>query len=513
MVLNSIPDQLVFLPKTCQQAVLRAACFSIYKPYTVELNATIPCQAVCNDIHASCGKLLPLLVNMSNFEYLNCSSSLYSIANNTCYPDASIAPANASTSSANPSVARYNYSADGICADMTRDVYIPGIHQTPWESPANMGVPDNRTQAGTEHALLSFYSLVPPWLSSHCQISMRQYFCASNYLSPQTVLLRDLLNFTVLLNNILMPQGLEQSALYAPEYWDDAFLLNYSVVIPRLPEREICSKYQEDCSAYIQEISVYIPALRPNCSYQQAVQVAPGEGEQEGPLLYTDYYPQSQGREGPGSTVAYLYMYNHSYINNSAGGGGSSITLPLHSTPVPALGSVQRAWVEDHPTSSSHPYLTNCPAGFVVPDHPGDPRVQWIPPSGCAIACMIPIYTVAEWEDFILTARVVSRIGLVLILLFLYQWTASPSRRDQQMLICLAVGSALHSLMSTIVYTLDWEDVHCVDNNVAFDASDGLSACGRLPYMCMYVCMYIYIYYVCMYIYIYIMYVCIYICI
>jgi hypothetical protein len=40
-----------------------------------------------------------------------------------------------------------------------------------------------------------------------------------------------------------------------------------------------------------------------------------------------------------------------------------------------------------------------CPTGFVIPEEPLRPGVDWAPGSGCAAACPRPVFTAEEYDD------------------------------------------------------------------------------------------------------------------
>ena len=60
-----------------------------------------------------------------------------------------------------------------------------------------------------------------------------------------------------------------------------------------------------------------------------------------------------------------------------------------------------------------------CPEGFVIPDHPHDPRNEWISNSSCAIGCISPVFSRANWAKQEGDVVVCSWIGIFSMILLL----------------------------------------------------------------------------------------------
>ena len=117
----------------------------------------------------------------------------------------------------------------------------------------------------------------------------------------------------------------------------------------------------------------------------------------------------------------------------------------------------------------------NCPDGFVLPDNPGDPDVEWISGTSCAVACADNI--TFNTEMFFTFIVVLSE----LLIIFLILTFISSSMLDKKRVNYMTVSSIGFSLFSTTVMCINtWEPLDkkfCRDNATGLTQDDGLSFC------------------------------------
>lgn len=170
------------------------------------------------------------------------------------------------------------------------------------------------------------------FLKQDCMEAMKRYVCSPILAEPEAVTLRQALVYSDMSAYISVFEGkspgITNSTLQLPSYPDQFYCTNYSVI----------------CASFI---AIAPKNLKANCS-----------------------------RTLPGGNI-------HMYPS----------TIQTVATVVTAAGPVH------YPTQpNSHAYFNatqygyyypDCPAGFVVPEHPGDDNIQWIQGTGCANACRL----------------------------------------------------------------------------------------------------------------------------
>lgn len=120
--------------------------------------------------------------------------------------------------------------------------------------------------------------------------------------------------------------------------------------------------------------------------------------------------------------------------------------------------------------------LRQCPPGFAIPSHEKEisPVVAW---SNCTIACRNPTYTPSEWLRSTAIVKYCNMIGLPLILVLLVTIFMDPKKRDQIVIICIAVLSGLGSLVMLIPTYFPFYSTLCRTEFVGYTEADGISMC------------------------------------
>ena len=124
----------------------------------------------------------------------------------------------------------------------------------------------------------------------------------------------------------------------------------------------------------------------------------------------------------------------------------------------------------------------NCPAGFVWPSSPLDPRVISVPNgNGCALACTLPGYFSNEDTTRLLQIMIgVSATGLPMICAVILTWSTNRIRMEKQYLILIfACLSAFFSLWILITSSkaLIANNTFCSTNATERDQRDGINVC------------------------------------
>jgi len=138
--------------------------------------------------------------------------------------------------------------------------------------------------------------------------------------------------------------------------------------------------------------------------------------------------------------------------------------------------------------------VTSCPAGFVIPDNPTDPRVVWAVPDGdssasgrggygrnqCAQPCTFRGYF-DDGDEATFTAifTLVPYIGLPLILCVIATWLMNPLRmRKQYLPFIFLTQSAIFTLIIAVTGTVTSNPSRfCHDNATEVDTSGGVGLC------------------------------------
>jgi len=343
-------------------------------------------------------------------------------------------------------------------------------------------------QSYIETSLRALFEPLPVWLEATCQARMHEYFCLSSYLQPKSMTVQDLLSqqmpggsgMTVTedeLTRILEGYMVSHPPVIGGRYSNVTDVLGYAFHIPTYPDISVCDRYEDECGGYIDSVADSNPHLKPHCNATMNTPVTYIDAGRVGVDTEVPMYGnRSDTSDNSDTSDTSANSANHSHFNIAIYNNTNELlfyTNNTYSTHTNILMSTLHSILLPS-NSPTYPYITLCPHGFVVPDNPSNPRTQWIPNTGCAIACKIPLFTDAEWDSFILTARVVSYTGLVLGLMLLFTQLIDPIKRMEHMITCLAVVSLIHTVMSSVTHIYEPEDRLCIDNNIPYEAVDGL---------------------------------------
>jgi len=183
---------------------------------------------------------------------------------------------------------------------------------------------------------------LPPYVKADCLFSLKQYICSPLFITPQAVTLREALVYS----NLLATIGalLEGSA---PGVTTTTILK-----LPSYPHNSLCTNYSQTCHDFMN----HAPALAPQCDG-----VVPGNT-----FSIRTYPTQTQ-------VVVAIPL---------------SVKPPVGPTIQGTLKFPTAANTNIYYNATAYGYYTpDCPAGFVVPEHPDDNNIQWATGTGCANGC------------------------------------------------------------------------------------------------------------------------------
>jgi hypothetical protein len=124
-------------------------------------------------------------------------------------------------------------------------------------------------------------------------------------------------------------------------------------------------------------------------------------------------------------------------------------------------------------------FQTTCPAGYVVPDNPNDPRVKWVSGSGCAVSCKVSSYTTTEWGDFMSVSRAVAWVSLVFGVAFTAVFCRSREKMSTEYgVLFYVVTTTLLTLFFCIMRSNTFEAQFCKNNAVPYSNGDGFNWCS-----------------------------------
>lgn len=124
-----------------------------------------------------------------------------------------------------------------------------------------------------------------------------------------------------------------------------------------------------------------------------------------------------------------------------------------------------------------------CPAGFVIPDNPSDPDVEFAADSNCAIGCKSPILGPHTWHTAITFVKTVNLIGLI-CLLFLFVSVSTLYMGEQRqgesrvLLLLICLFSGLATIITFVQRHRPFQDQFCRDNATPITAKDGVTMCA-----------------------------------
>lgn len=159
---------------------------------------------------------------------------------------------------------------------------------------------------------------------------------------------------------------------------DSAAMQAHTFYLPQYPARSVCRGCAASCASFIDVINM--PELTPDCDSDSFTDVT--------------------------KTLMVLPL-------------GGLVNVPFSTEP-DEMSSV---------SAGTLAFKTDCPRGFVVPEAPEDVENQWIPGTGCAVACRSPLWTDGEWRALETITVVMGAIGLPFIIFMLFTWLVDGKRR------------------------------------------------------------------------------------
>ena len=284
-------------------------------------------------------------------------------------------------------------------------------------------VDDAIYQTTIDTKLAAIFASMPKWLTNDCHFAMRKYICSGTYKTA----------YNTSLLEIFADNGVPPAA--AATFGFTPALLAVPVYLPSYPSTDVCNAFATECAFFIAAANNTM--LTPDCA------------------ITSNYKQTINGLELP-----------------------SSVVVALKSDPNPSNSS----------SINDNNYHPSCPgSGIVVPDTAHDPNTERIPGSACALACLSPIYTAAEFNSFTSTMLITSVISLALVLSFLYTWLSDKTRRKQYLVICFASFNVLSTAYNVAVYSHKPEEVFCRNNTSGYNIEiDGANLCTMQPIVLMY---------------------------
>lgn len=254
--LSNVP--LSFLGENCLVAYKKFVCSAIYLPCLVSQNATSsrllgdnseeshvmpfyrPCVSLCHDVANICGSFSSVIDDQldcrARFNYSYGQSRIGKSFDSPPFQfyqreGDSICNAMDGSFSIGSRVESYIYESNGFCRGIASNVYIPpnwesfwaprGILRGSYFSPMQ---PSYVVQETIEQTLtLSISAVLPVWLSTKCQMSLRKYFCGKYLAEPEKLLINRESNLAV---HLVENEAVGPFEISVPHY-DPALCVNY----------------------------------------------------------------------------------------------------------------------------------------------------------------------------------------------------------------------------------------------------------------------------------------------
>lgn len=169
---------------------------------------------------------------------------------------------------------------------------------------------------------------LPVWLSSECRLAMRQYACLPLFAAPEHITVLDAINYSNLPGLAIGLESLIPGVTQS------------TIIVPTYPSRQYCDNFLDKCGFILQQAGPL-----PDCAETL-------------PNSLVQKFPTARQAVGAVHTAAGM-LYFPSDPNNNAYFNATEYGV----------------------------YEPKCPKGYVYPDHPDDPNIQWIPNSACANGC------------------------------------------------------------------------------------------------------------------------------
>ena len=129
---------------------------------------------------------------------------------------------------------------------------------------------------------------------------------------------------------------------------------------------------------------------------------------------------------------------------------------------------------------------SDCPFGFVLPDNPSDPDIEWVNGTNCAISCLSPITERGAFLDGQVIVDFFGWLGFIGLCINLMSYKVSP--KEMHYLTYYNVRFALAATFFTILQSFQKvEDRFCRDNANAISGRDGFVLCNVQATVAIYV--------------------------
>lgn len=271
------------------------------------------------------------------------------------------------------------------------------------------GVPQSLLNAQISKALPQF----PKFVASECRLAFKQYVCHSAFLNPVSITLQ----------NVILQNGINPSAL-PPAF---SALSSYALSLPQYPSFDECNNFVSVCSGLLRSSGRTV-----NCSAISA----------SSPVKARSFPTTRQ-------VVASVALTT------------PPITLRVSTDP--------NTNTFYNVTADATSYTESCPDGFVIPDDPDNPDVQWVTGTACAIPCRAPVWTKDEWDSFIDTADNIPIAGTIAGMITLFYIIFTKSWEENYLMITYTVVALVASTQAwNFAARESFDDRMCIDNAVNF---------------------------------------------
>lgn len=288
------------------------------------------------------------------------------------------------------------------------------------------------TQHLLESALKTKLKSLPSFVKADCLLSLKQYICSPLFITPQVVTLQQGLVYS----NMQTTLGafLENSA--------PGVTTSTTLKLPSYPHHSLCTNYSTVCQDFVKLAT----ALAPQCD-----SVVPGNA-------FTI-------RQFPTQKQVVVAMP----IVKTTNAGTIQGTL---SFPTDANTNIY------YNAAAYGTYEPDCPAGFVVPEHPDDPNVQWASGTGCANACKSSFWTHSEWEKMIRMGTSMPIIGTVFgMIMLIYLFVTKEAYNYYLITIYTLINFVASSQSWRMANQHDFYSRFCYDNAINQQQEYGSSPC------------------------------------
>lgn len=271
------------------------------------------------------------------------------------------------------------------------------------------GVPQSLLSAAVSKSIPTFPVFVP----SECRKAFKQYACYSAFLNPTPV---------------TVSQAVSQSGIN-PSSLPGSFsaLGPYTLYLPQYPAYDECTHFTKVCASLLNTAGRKV-----NCSAKASTSPVGARS-----------FPENK------QIVASV-----------------TLTSPLPTLKISTNPNNNTFY---NATADSTSYTESCPPGFVIPDDPDNPDVQWITGTSCAIPCRAPLWTEDEWDYYINTANRIPIAGTIFGIITLLYIIYTKSWEENYLMIVYTIVALVASSQSwNFVSRESFDERMCIDNAVNF---------------------------------------------